>query len=208
MITADLIKKVTPGAQNLILVGVENALNILGAQYGLTTPVRLNAFLAQAAHETDGFKTLKEYGNDAYFKKYETGTAKGRDLGNTQPGDGLRFKGRGIFQTTGRYNYSKVSRAMFGDDRLLTNPALLEQPFNAVLSALIYWSNKKLNPVADQDSTAGFLAITKAINGGTNGLENRKKYLAKFKALGDYLKKNLNILKSLYYRWLGNAMVR
>ena len=208
MITADLIKKVVPKGNNLILIGIENALNILGPQYGLTTPVRLNAFLAQAAHETDGFKTLREYGADSYFKKYEKGTALGADLGNTQPGDGLKFKGRGIFQTTGRYNYSKVSRAMFGDDRLLTNPQLLEQPFNAVLSALIYWTNKKLNPIADRDTTASFTTVTKAINGGTNGLADRQKYWAAFKTLGDYVKKNSNILKTLYNRWLFNASIR
>lgn len=129
---------------------------------------RQAAFLAQIGHESGSLVYSKELGGPSYFAKYD-----GRkDLGNTQPGDGPRFAGRGLIQVTGRANYSKASQALFGDDRLLKNPELLEQPEWAAKSAVWYWSTRNLNVLADADR---FTDITKAINGGTNGLEDRKK---------------------------------
>lgn len=128
---------------------------------------RMAAFLAQIGHESGGLVYSKELGGPAYLSKYE-GRA---DLGNTEPGDGVRFAGRGLIQITGRANYTKASQALFGDDRLLKNPDLLEQPEWAAKSAAWYWSTRNLNALADQDR---FTDITRAINGGTNGLEDRK----------------------------------
>lgn len=128
---------------------------------------RMAAFLAQIGHESGSLVYVKELGGDKYFEKYN-----GRkDLGNTQSGDGPRFAGRGLIQITGRANYAKASQALFGDDRLLKNPELLEQPEWAAKSATWYWTTRNLNALADQDR---FTDITKAINGGTNGLEDRK----------------------------------
>lgn len=128
---------------------------------------RQAAFLAQIGHESGSLLYVKELGSDKYFEKYN-----GRkDLGNTQPGDGPRFAGRGLIQITGRANYAKASQALFGDDRLLKNHELLEQPEWAAKSATWYWTTRNLNALADQDR---FTDITKAINGGTNGLEDRK----------------------------------
>lgn len=133
----------------------------------INTRLRIAAFLAQIGHESGSLLYSKELGGPQYFAKYD-----GRkDLGNTQPGDGARFAGRGLIQVTGRANYSKASQALFGDDRLLKNPELLEQPEWAAKSAVWYWSTRNLNALADQDR---FTDITKAINGGTNGLEDRK----------------------------------
>ena len=142
--------------------------------YHVNTPLRLAHFFSQIHHESGGFKHLKEIGADSYFKKYE-----GRkDLGNTQEGDGLRFKGRGFIQVTGRANYTMLSK----DTRIdfLNHPELLEQEANAMISALWFWNKKKLNELADKDDCK---AITKRINGGYNGLEDRERLLIKYKAL-------------------------
>ena len=142
--------------------------------YQINTPLRIAHFMAQLDHESGGFKYTKELGNNAYFDKYE-----GRkDLGNTQKGDGARFKGMGFIQVTGRANYTVLSK----DTRIdfLNNPELLEQEANAMLSACWFWSKKGLNTFADKDD---FLTITKRINGGTNGLEDRRRKLAKWKDL-------------------------
>lgn len=133
----------------------------------IDTRLRQAAFLAQIGHESGSLVYVKELGGASYFAKYD-----GRkDLGNTQPGDGARFAGRGLIQVTGRANYGKASQALFGDDRLLKSPELLEEPEWAAKSAVWYWTTRNLNALADQDR---FTDITKAINGGTNGLEDRK----------------------------------
>ena len=133
----------------------------------INTRLRIAAFLAQIGHESGSLVYVKELGGSSYFAKYD-----GRkDLGNTQQGDGARFCGRGLIQITGRANYDRASQALFGDDRLLKNPELLEQPEWAAKSAVWYWSTRNLNALADQDR---FTDITRAINGGTNGLEDRK----------------------------------
>jgi putative chitinase len=133
----------------------------------INTRLRIAAFLAQIGHESGSLVYSKELGGASYFAKYD-----GRkDLGNTEPGDGAKFCGRGLIQVTGRANYGKASQALFGDDRLLKTPELLEQPTWAAKSAVWYWTTRNLNALADADR---FTDITRAINGGTNGLEDRK----------------------------------
>lgn len=133
----------------------------------INTKRRQAAFLAQIGHESLGLVYSKELGGPSYFAKYD-----GRkDLGNTFPGDGARFAGRGLIQVTGRSNYLKASQALFGDDRLLASPELLEQPEWAAKSASWYWSTRSLNALADADR---FTDITRWINGGINGLDDRK----------------------------------
>jgi putative chitinase len=159
-----------PDANKGIITAVDYYFQQYAGNFKVDTDKRVAAFFAQAAEETAGFKTLKEYwGPTAQQKRYE-----GRkDLGNTVKGDGEKFKGRGIFQITGRSNYQKTSQKLFGDNRLLDNPEILEQPEWAVLSALHYWNDKSLNTYAD---SGNFKALTKAINGGTNGLTQRTSY--------------------------------
>lgn len=166
---SSMLLNFVPKASRAILLPVDYYFQQYADQFNVNTDKRIAAFFAQAAHETMGFTRLRELGNDAYFAKYD-----GRkDLGNTVKGDGAKFKGRGIFQTTGRYNYGKVSQKIFGDSRLLDNPGLLEQPEYAVLSALHFWNDKNLNAFAD---SGNFTGLTKAINGGANGLTERKNY--------------------------------
>lgn len=142
--------------------------------YHINTPLRLAHFLAQIDHESGGFKYLTELGNRAYFNKYE-----GRkDLGNTEVGDGFRFRGRGYIQVTGRYNYLQLSKDTGID--FVNNPDLLATEVNAIVSACWFWSKRKLNALADKDDLIG---ITRRVNGGLNGLEDRRRKLAKWKAI-------------------------
>ena len=133
----------------------------------INTRLRQSAFLAQIGHESGSLVYVKELGGPSYFAKYD-----GRkDLGNTQPGDGAKFCGRGLIQVTGRANYRTASQVLFGDERLLFSPELLEKPEWAAKSAVWFWSTRNLNELADADR---FTDLTKKINGGTNGLEDRK----------------------------------
>lgn len=127
--------------------------------------LRIEHFLAQAAEETDAFGTLEEYASGAAYEGR-------KDLGNTQPGDGIRFKGRGIFDLTGRANYTRMS-VVFGLD-LVGKPQLASDPIVALRVACEFWKEHNLNAAADEDN---LLAVTRAINGGTNGLANRRIYL-------------------------------
>jgi putative chitinase len=140
-----------------------------GKNYQVDNSKRLQAFLAQVAQETDGFNSFEEYASGAAYE----GRA---DLGNTQPGDGIRFKGRGGLMITGRSNYKTVSHALFGDDRLLSQPEILSQPKYAAMASLYYWKTHNLGPLAD---AGNFEAITKAINGGLNGWATRLSYYQK-----------------------------
>ena len=152
----------------------KGALNYF-ARYGVTTELRLAHFMAQATHETGDFCYMRElWGPTPAQRKYE-----GRkDLGNTQPGDGRLFAGRGIFQTTGRANYEEAE--IETGLPLLTEPDLAAQPDNAVWLACLYWQSRHLSALADADD---ILAITKKINGGTNGLLGRKSCLARAKGV-------------------------
>lgn len=132
---------------------------------GVDTPLRQAMFLAQGAHETGGFRWLIE---QASGQAYE-GRA---NLGNTEPGDGVKYRGRGVFQMTGRSNYARCSKALFGvESRLIDNPELLAQPEYAARSAVWYWNWKGLNSLADAADIDG---VTKKINGGLNGIADRR----------------------------------
>lgn len=142
-------------------------------EFGIDTPLRQAAFLAQVAHESGSLRyTLEIASGDAY---------EGRgDLGNLQPGDGRRFKGRGLLQITGRANYARCGTGLGLD--LLRSPELLESPAGACRSAGWYWKVRNLNQYADRDA---FGSLTKAINGGYNGLDERcAAWCAARKALG------------------------
>ncbi|WP_395393029.1 glycoside hydrolase family 19 protein [Novosphingobium sp. BL-8A] len=139
-------------------------------EYGIMdSPLRLAHFLGQVLHESMGFRYMEEI---ASGQAYE-GRA---DLGNTQPGDGIRYKGRGPIQITGRANYRKYG-ALLGTD-FERHPEILSFPSIGLHGALEFWKQNKLNALADADDV---LAITKKVNGGTNGLDDRKAQLAKVK---------------------------
>ncbi len=173
MITESIIKKIAPSANKAFLKPMVEAMNDLLPGYGINTSLRMAHFLAQAAHESDGFKTMQEYASGAAYEGR-------KDLGNVKKGDGKRYKGRGIFQLTGRANYRKIGEKL--GLPLEAKPELAAVPLNAVLIACEYWDARKLNALADKDDVR---AITRKINGGYNGLADRIAYLARCKkALG------------------------
>ena len=147
-------------------------LNATMGKYAIITRLRMAAFIAQVGHESGQLRHVRELGNNAYLAKYNTGRLAQR-LGNTPEadGDGQLYRGRGLIQVTGRANYEACSEALFGDSRLLNTPELLEQPVYAAMSAGWFWLRAGLNTLADKGD---FLTITQRINGGTNGLDERK----------------------------------
>jgi putative chitinase len=169
MITKEILLEIAPRAKENIVEDLEKYFDKHLADYGVNTLLRVSHFLAQCAHESDSFRTLEEYASGAAYEGR-------KDLGNTEPGDGRRYKGRGIIQLTGRANYREYGNALGID--LENNPERALEPEVSVLTALEYWKKKKLNALADKDDV---LTITKRINGGTNGLDDRKKYLARAK---------------------------
>lgn len=154
----DLLKKLAKVAPGVL------------AEYEINTALREAHFWAQAAHETGGFRFMHEiWGPTDAQKRYE-----GRkDLGNTEPGDGKLFAGRGIFQLTGRANYKKYGD-IIGID-LIADPDKAADPEIALRIACEYWKARKINVCADQDD---IVAVTKKINGGTNGIADRRTCLA------------------------------
>ena len=138
-------------------------------EFSINTPARQAMFLAQIGHESGGLHFLIEiWGPTDAQKRYE-GRA---DLGNNQPGDGFKFRGRSFIQITGRANYKAVERAFLVD--VIAHPELLAQtPFAARASAW-WWKNHGLNELADTGSCE---ACTRRINGGLNGLDDRKALL-------------------------------
>ena len=151
---------------------VISAINQAMAEFQINTPRRVAAFLAQVGHESGHLQFVRELGGGAYLAKYDTGPLAER-LGNTPEadGDGQFYRGRGLIQITGRHNYLMCSIGLFGDDRLLREPELLEQPEWAAESAAWFWWVKLLNTLADQGR---FTEITRKINGGQNGAADRR----------------------------------
>jgi putative chitinase len=140
----------------------------------ISSRLRICHAIAQAAHESGGFHYMEELGGPTYFARYD-----GRsDLGNVHPGDGARFHGRGIIQCTGRANYQRYGQRLGID--LIAHPERAAEPEVAAAIFCAYWSDRGLNAKADADDLVG---ITRKINGGVNGLEDRRAYLNRMKAV-------------------------
>jgi putative chitinase len=162
--------------------------------FEITTPARVAGFVAQCQHESLDFTILQEnlnYGAKglmSIFKKYYPDEALARAherkpelianrvyssrMGNgpEASGDGWKFRGRGILQITGRSNYTQCSRDLFKDDSLVDDPDLLRQPAYATLTACWFWHKNQLNQICDKGD---IVLLSKRINGGTIGLEDR-----------------------------------
>jgi putative chitinase len=169
-ITEQQLQSIMPDARRQAGVFV-SALNAAMAHRQINTPKRQAAFLAQVGHESGQLQYVRELGGDQYLSKYDTGNLAAK-LGNTPiaDGDGQRYRGRGLIQVTGHDNYLRCSLALFGDERLLRTPELLELPQWAAESAAWFWSVNGLNALADQNEIN---TITRRINGGLNGLQDR-----------------------------------
>lgn len=204
--TLAAVNKVAPQARDSYLQAIRQG-GPLFEKHGITTPLRMSHFLAQALTETGGFRVLREsmsysvprmlkiFGVGHHSAKITTAEApslanneralservyglgnprKARELGNTSAGDGFRYRGNGVLQTTGRGAHKRMGEA-FGLD-FENNPDLVTAPEHALKPALKEWSDNNLNNFADKND---ILTITKRINGGLNGLEDRKKFFAK-----------------------------
>jgi putative chitinase len=171
MITIEQLKRIMPKAGARAEVFLD-PLNTAMAEFHIDTQRRVQAFLAQIAHESGQLRYTRELASGA---AYDTGRLAER-LGNTPEadGDGQRFKGRGLIQITGQFNYRRCSWALYNDERLLIMPELLEQPEDAARSAAWFWWSNGLNTVADCPNS--FQAITRRINGGLNGYPERLAY--------------------------------
>lgn len=160
-LTLDQLIACMPGCSQSRATQFLDAINETLAKYDITTPLRAAHFLAQVGHESGSLRYSEEIASGSAYEGR-------KDLGNTQAGDGVKFKGRGLIQITGRANYTSYGNYVQQD--FLTNSTTLAQSPWAADSAGWFWNSRKLNDLADQDNIT---AITKKINGGTNGLQDR-----------------------------------
>ena len=201
MLTRTQLKSVFPKAMDADIDAFlnfgEQALKNSGILEGVN---RLQYFLAQLGHESNGLTSREENLNYSatrlmeiwpsrfptldIAKQYDRDPEKlanfvyGGRMGNVNQGDGFRFRGRGYIQLTGRDAYRDVGRIAGLD--LESNPDLAARPENAIKIACAFWTWKKINPACD---AADFTAVTKKINGGTNGLNDRLEWLTKVKTV-------------------------
>lgn len=204
-LTTDVLQKVFPNNKNI--GEFVNILNDYLDKYEINTLPRVQQFLAQVGHECGGFTVFIEnlnYSKDGLLKtfpKYFTqlnvnqytkqpekiaNKVYANRLGNGDEtsGDGWKYRGRGAIQCTGKSNYTKMSGWLNYD--CVTYPDVLAEKLYAIESACAWWKNNNLNPKADINTLSGFTQITKIINGGTNGLEDRK-------AIWERTKKYINL---------------
>lgn len=188
IISRDQFLAVMPNARSRVDAFLD-PINLAMDEFQINTPARQSAFLAQLAHESGEFRYMRELASGADYEGR-------KDLGNTHAGDGVRFKGRGPMQITGRKNYTLAGNALVLD--LLEHPEALEQPYNGCRSAAWFWrvgaglnlgkraiahgipAGVDLNDLAD---AGDFVSITIAINGGLNGMEDRQRYYVRAQAV-------------------------
>jgi predicted chitinase len=163
-VTAAQLRQIMPNLSQAKAEQYLPHINRAMAEAGINTPKRQAAFLAQLGHESGGLRYMEEIASGAAYEGR-------RDLGNTQPGDGTRFKGRGPIQLTGRSNYRAAGQALGID--LENNPRRAADPDVGFRTAAWFWNSRNLNSLADQGD---FRGITRRVNGGYNGLADREAY--------------------------------
>jgi putative chitinase len=173
-----IMSKLSPARGNSFLPFLQAAI----AEFGIDAPARCAAFLAQVAHESGQLRFMEEiWGPTDAQRRYEPKSTLATRLGNTENGDGKRFKGRGPIQITGRANYQRFGDLLGLD--LVVDPARAATPDVAFRIAGLFWKNKGLNELADQAAADAFREITRRINGGFNGLEDRERLYAVARAV-------------------------
>ena len=174
---AQIMRNASQRRRELFLQPLNDAMDT----YDITAPLRVAAFLAQLAHESGELQFMEElWGPTAAQDRYEPPSDLARRLGNTQPGDGRRFKGRGPIQITGRANYKTFGDLMELD--LVGDPDSAAAPDVAFAIAGLFWERKGLNELAD---AGNFTEITRRINGGQNGAADRERFYAVAKQVLD-----------------------
>lgn len=157
------LKKAIPAATWANIDKFLSPLNQAMEDHNINTPMRIAHFLAQIAWESGSLKYVEEIASGAAYEGR-------KDLGNTEPGDGVRFKGRGLIQITGRANYKKYGDSLGLDFTHDWKWRLVAEPFYAADSAAWFWETHELNELADKDE---FTKITKIINGSTITVKKR-----------------------------------
>ncbi len=203
-LTGEILLKIVPkvGVQ---ADSVASNLNLACKEAGISTRVGQAMFIAQLAHESAGFTRLQEMGGktrytfakyaekeandqeyDYFFFMYDKDSPSPRrkkvatTLGNTEAGDGARYKGRGYIQLTGRSNYRKAGKDLGLE--LEKGPESAANPLIAVRVAAWFWKSRSLNSYANVDSADNFKEVTRRINSGYRGLEERQKYYQQAKS--------------------------
>jgi putative chitinase len=173
-LNADTLRAIAPRfghpwheRQQAIIDALGPVLTATLAEYEINTLLRIAHFLAQVCHESAGLRTTQEFADGSAYEGR-------RDLGNTQPGDGKRYKGRGLIQLTGRANYRSLGAVI--DRDLEGFPEQAAEPVLSLRIACEYWKSRGLNGAADTDDPR---LVTRLINGGYNGFDDRLAYLAK-----------------------------
>ena len=197
MLTADILRAALPAARPTDIARFVTPLTEACAEWGIDTPLRLAAFLAQIAHESGQLRALTEnlnYSAEALLRVFPRHFDAGRATayarqperigskvyanrmgnGDEASGDGWRYRGRGLIQVTGKTNYAACGTAL--DLDLIAQPELLEQPGPAARSAAWFWHRHDLNGLADARDIE---TITRRINGGLTGLQDRKAHYAR-----------------------------
>lgn len=163
-VSAAELQRIVPGLSAARAAEMAPHINQAMAEAGIESREQQAAFVAQLAHESGGFRYMEEIADGSAYEGR-------RDLGNTQPGDGRRFKGRGPIQLTGRANYRAAGEALGLD--LVNNPELAARPDVGFRIAAWYWNSRGLNELA---GAGNFREVTRRINGGYNGLADRQRY--------------------------------
>jgi len=184
---------------NELIEQLNKKYNTVINRYGLTTNLQRQHFFSQLWHESKLVPRAENLNYSAerllkifpkYFKDLETAKKYERNSemianyvyasrmgnGDEKSGDGWKFRGRSFIQITGRANYETLAKHL-SNENLVTDPDLLLTEVNAIVSALWYWQTNKINSVIDNDTDLSIKRVTKKINGGLNGIEDRKKNL-------------------------------
>jgi len=198
IITVDILKAIAPGSKKTNykhLDGLSLWMNHWFPEFGIDTKQELCHILAQLAHESDSFNAMEEY---ASGKAYEGR----RGLGNTRPGDGIKFKGRGPLQVTGRQNYTLMGVKAGEPLKFTQKPELLATPEWGIWSACIFWTDRGLLDISNMEDThkisfkrrngdgiseiimlSPVEYISRRVNGGVNGLQERIKFYERAKSI-------------------------
>jgi putative chitinase len=162
MITSNTLIRIAPRSIKVADI-IPGLFYEFAGKYEINNSKRIAAFFAETIVESASFTATREFASGAAYEGR-------KDLGNTYPGDGKLYKGRGYIQITGRNNYAACSKALFGDNTLIKNPDLLSTPKYAMQSAMWFWKSNDLNRYADMQY---FYTISVRINGkNKNGLPN------------------------------------
>jgi putative chitinase len=165
LITKKQLSRIWDVSETTISDRIINDLNACLVRFQINTSVRIRHFISQISHESGGGKWMKELasGDDYEGRK---------DLGNTQPGDGRKYKGAGFIQLTGRANYSDFSKYM-NDPKVMDGVDYVALNYPAT-SAGFWWYNNRMNALCDRNPLIE--EVTRKVNGGLRGIEDRKVY--------------------------------